>query len=59
MGKDLAVDIGAIAIAVVIVVAIPVAILMGGAVLSALFGWALYKEAETVHEGSEYVALND
>lgn len=52
-------DIGAIAIAVVIVVAIPVAILMGGAVLSALFGWALYKEAETVHEGSEYVALND
>lgn len=59
MGKDLAVDIGAIAIAVVIVVAIPVAILMGGAVLSALFGWTLYKEAETVHEGSEYVVLND
>lgn len=59
MGKDLAVDIGAIVIAVALIVAIPVAILMGGAVLSALFGWTLYKEAETVHEGSEYVALNE
>ncbi|MFP5327070.1 MAG: hypothetical protein ACLGHT_06275 [Acidimicrobiia bacterium] len=51
-------DIGAVAIVVIVVVALPVAFLMGGAVLSALFGWSLHKEAETVHEGSEYVELN-
>ena len=52
-------DIGAVVIVVALVVAIPVAVLVGGAVLSALFGWSLYKEAETVHDGSEYVALNE
>ena len=52
-------DIGAVVIIVALVAAIPFAVLMGGAVLSALFGWTLYKEAETVHEGSEYVALNE
>ena len=52
-------DLGSVAIVVAVVVAIPVAILMGGAVLSSLLGWTLYKEAETVHEGSEYVTLND
>ena len=57
MGNDLTV-LGAIAIVVVIVVVLPVAFLMGGAVLSSLFGWTLYKEAETVHEGSEYIDLN-
>lgn len=51
-------DLGAIAIVVIIVVALPVAFLMGGAVLSALFGWALHKDAATTHEGSEYVELN-
>lgn len=49
---------GAIAIAVVLVVALPVSFLVGGAILSSLFGWRLYKEAETAHEGSEYVELN-
>ena len=51
-------DLGAIAIVVVLIVAIPVGILMGAAVLSSLLGWSLYKEAETVHDGSEYVELN-
>lgn len=51
-------DPGAIAIVVIIVVVLPVAVLMGGAVLSSLLGWTLYKEAETVHDGSEYVELN-
>lgn len=58
MGNDLGVDPGAIAIVVIIVVVLPVAVLMGGAVLSSLLGWTLYKEAETVHDGSEYVELN-
>ena len=51
-------DPGAIAIVVAVVVAIPVAILMSAGVVSALLGWTLYKEAETVHDGSEYVELN-
>ena len=51
-------DFGAIAIVVAVVIAIPVAVLMGGAVLSVLFGWTLYKDAEVTHEGSEYVELN-
>ena len=58
MGNDLGVDLGAVAIIVIIVVALPVAFLMGGAVVSSLLGWALYKDAETTHEGSEYVELN-
>ena len=51
-------DIGAVAIAVIVVIALPVAFLMSGAVISALLGFTLYKDAEITHEGSEYVELN-
>lgn len=49
---------GALVLAFVIVVVIPVGLLMGGAALSALLGWALWSEAEAANEGSDLVELN-
>jgi hypothetical protein len=40
---------GAIIFAVVMIVALPVAIMMSGAVWSALFGYAVEAEAEAAH----------
>ena len=49
---------GALIIAVIIVIAIPVAIIMTGAVVAAILGWALKDNGEATHEGSELVELN-
>lgn len=49
---------GAIALAFVIVVVIPVSVLMTGAVVAALLGWRLTADAEERHAGSELVELN-
>ncbi|HEX6419438.1 MAG TPA: hypothetical protein VFZ77_13140 [Acidimicrobiales bacterium] len=49
---------GAVLIVLVLVVVIPVAVLMSGAVGAALIGWTLKEDAEERHEGSELVALN-
>lgn len=49
---------GVIIIVVVLVVAIPVGVLMSGAVASALLGFVLKEEAETSHAGSELVDTN-
>jgi hypothetical protein len=49
--------IGAIALAVAIVVVIPVGILMSGAAFAALFGTAGTLDAEDRYEGSELVEL--
>lgn len=49
---------GAVAIIVVLLL-IPVAVLMGAAVASALLGQLLVRDAEVRHEGSELVELND
>jgi hypothetical protein len=49
---------GAIAI-IIVLLAIPVVVLMSGAVASAVLGHFLWKDAETRHEGSELVGLND
>ena len=43
---------------VVLVVVIPVAVMMTGAVIAAALGWSLKEDAETTHEGSELIALN-
>lgn len=50
--------IGAIVLAFVIVIAIPVGVLMSGAVAAALLGTAGTLDAEARHEGSELVPLN-
>ncbi|HEY8527016.1 MAG TPA: hypothetical protein VIL48_18740 [Acidimicrobiales bacterium] len=50
--------IGAIALAVVLVIVLPVAFLMSGAVVAALLGQVATLDAEARHEGSELIALN-
>jgi hypothetical protein len=49
---------GAVIIVAVVVVALPVAYLMTGGVLSAVVGWALKSEAEATHPDSELTELN-
>jgi hypothetical protein len=49
---------GGILIAIVLVVVIPVAVMMTGALVAAALGWALKEDAEGRNEGSELIALN-
>lgn len=49
---------GAVAILIWLVL-LPVAVLMTGAVASAILGHVLWRDAEARHEGSELVELND
>jgi hypothetical protein len=49
---------GAVAILIVLML-IPVAVLMSGAVASAVLGYFLGSDAEIRHEGSELIELND
>lgn len=50
--------VGPIVILVVLLVAIPVAVAMSGAVVAGILGWALTDNAEATHEGSELVELS-
>ena len=49
---------GAVIIVAVVVVALPVAYLMTGGVLSAVMGWVLKTNAEDTHPNSELTELN-
>ena len=49
---------GAILMAIVLVVVIPVAVCMSGAALAALLGWALKEDADARNAGSELIDLN-
>lgn len=49
---------GAVIIVIVVVVALPVAYLMTGAILSAVMGWSLRANGEDTHPGSELTDLN-
>jgi hypothetical protein len=49
---------GAVAIVIVLLL-IPVAVLMSGAVAAAVLGHFLWRDADVRHEGSELVELND
>jgi len=51
--------IGVVIIAIVLVVAIPVAVLMSGGVLAAIIGQLLGRDADTRHAGSELAQLDD
>lgn len=46
------------AIIVVVLLLIPVAIAMTGAVVAGILGWALRSNGEATHEGSELVELS-
>jgi hypothetical protein len=50
--------VGALILAFVIVVAIPVAVMMSGPIVAALLGQTLTEDAEVRHEGSELVDLS-
>lgn len=49
---------GALILAVIILVVIPVSIAMTGAIVSGILGWALKDNGETTHEGSELIELS-
>jgi hypothetical protein len=49
---------GAIIIAVIILIAIPVSIMMTGAVVAGILGWSLKETVEDTHEGSELIDLS-
>ena len=49
---------GAVIIVVTVVVALPVAFLMTGGILSAVFGWSAKAHAEDTHPNSELTDLN-
>jgi hypothetical protein len=49
---------GAIILAFIIVVALPIAFMLSGAVVAALLGWCLEMWGETTHEGSELLETN-
>lgn len=57
MGDD-GLVLGAVILAVVLVIIIPVSVMMSGAVIAGVFGKFLKDEAETTHEGSELIDLN-
>lgn len=57
MGEDVDV-IGALVLAFVIVVVLPVTFLVIGGLLTAVMGWFLKENAEDAHVGSELIDLN-
>jgi membrane glycosyltransferase len=49
---------GAILMVIVLVLVIPVAVLVSGAVVAALLGWSLKADAEARNKDSELIDLN-
>jgi hypothetical protein len=49
---------GALVIAVILLVVIPVSIILTGAVVAAILGTTLKENGEATHEGSELIDLN-
>ena len=49
---------GAIVLAVILVVVLPVLFLITGTVLTVILGWLLKEQADDNHEGSELIATN-
>jgi membrane glycosyltransferase len=49
---------GAILMVIVLVLVIPVAVCMSGAVVAALLGWSIKEDTEARNEGSELIDLN-
>ena len=51
--------IGEAIIVVWLLVAVPVGVMITGAVIAAILGWSLHRNGEVTHEGSELVELYD
>jgi hypothetical protein len=54
----MAVVLGALILAVIIVIVLPVLFLLTGAVPTVILGWLLKEQAEANHEGSELLETN-
>jgi hypothetical protein len=50
---------GAIVFVVAMVLVVPVAVMLGGAIWSALTGWLLVEDAERSAEGTPYAVVRD
>ncbi|MEY2422732.1 MAG: hypothetical protein QOI95_2799 [Acidimicrobiaceae bacterium] len=57
-GKNVPVDFGPFIIVFLLVFALPVSFLVGGAAVAAVLSAALKSNAEATHEGSELIDLN-
>ena len=51
--------VGAVIIIVVLLLLMPFLLFMTGAIVAAILGWALKADAESRHEGSELIQLNN
>jgi multisubunit Na+/H+ antiporter MnhE subunit len=51
--------VGEILVVIWLLIAVPVGVMVTGAVIAAVIGWALRDNGEATHEGSELIALND
>ena len=49
---------GAVIIAIVLLVVIPVGVIITGAVVATILGWSLKDNGDATHEGSELIDLN-
>ena len=49
---------GAAIITIVLLVVIPVGVILTGAAVAGILGWALKDNGEATHEGSELIDLN-
>ena len=58
MGHDGRVVLGAVILAVIIVIGLPVAFMLSGAAIAALLGWSLKTDGEDTHPGSELLDTN-
>ena len=49
---------GALIITIVLVVVIPISVILTGALIAGILGWALKDNGDATHEGSELIDLN-
>jgi hypothetical protein len=49
---------GALIITIVLIVIIPISVILTGALIAGILGWALKDNGDATHEGSELIDLN-
>ena len=49
---------GALIITIVLIVVIPISVILTGALVAGILGWALKDNGDATHEGSELIDLN-
>ncbi len=49
---------GALIITIVLIVVIPISVILTGALIAGILGWALKDNGDATHEGSELIDLN-